>query len=247
MLTSQSNVHERAIFKRTDDPMPGGALERQIRLKTSYVWHYLNGTDNTPVRAITNNAITALMPYIENNGNIIELGSGTDFYKNLAPKGQKFLTSNLLPGFDLQLDMTRLALEDSSVDAFISLYALEHIFDYKATVAEAHRCLKPGGRYLVVVPFLYYYHAAPDDYFRFTMSALEKLFSDFSILFKIPLGNRELLSAEFYLELDVMGFNSSRASRLVKRIIGACFCAKGISSRNDVMFAASNLLLCEKK
>ncbi|MHB8981040.1 class I SAM-dependent methyltransferase [Thiobacillus sp.] len=237
----------KAVFKRTDNPMPLAELEKHFRLGKSYVWEYLRGTNNTPVRAITDKAIIALMPYLENDGQIIELGSGTDFYKNLAPKSQEFLTSNLLPGFDLQLDMTQLALDDSSVDAFISLYALEHIFDFKATITEVYRCLKPGGRYLIVNPFLYYYHAAPDDYFRFTMSALEKLFSDFNILYKTPLGNRELLTAEFYLELDVMGFSSSPASRLINRMIGTFFCAKGISSRNDMMFAASNLLLCEKR
>lgn len=238
---------KRAIFKLTDSPMPIAKLEQAIRLDKSYIWEYLKGTNNTPVRALTDKAITSLMPYLENEGQIIELGAGTDFYKNLAPANQSYLTSNLVPGFDLQLDMTNLALDDSSIDAFISLYAIEHIFDFEATIKEAYRCLKPGGRYLMVSPFLYYYHAAPDDYFRFTMSAAERLLSNFDVIYKTPLGNREILMAEFYLELDVMGFKTSASSRLFNRMIGALFCANGISSGNSTMFAASNLLLCEKK
>lgn len=237
----------KAIFKRADMSVSLPAMEKSFRLDKSYVWEYLKGTNNTPVRALTDKAVVALMPYLENDGRIIELGAGTDFYKNLAPAGQSYLTSNLAPGFDLQLDMTNLALEDSSVDAFISLYAIEHIFDFEATIKEAHRCLKSGGRYLIVSPFLYYYHAAPDDYFRFTMSALEKLLSAFNIIYKTPLGNREILMAEFYLELDVMGFKGSAVSRQINRIIGALFCAKGIVSESDTKFAAANLLLCEKK
>jgi len=238
---------ERAIFKRPTVASSFAKLEEDAKLDISYVWKYLKGTDNTPIRALTDKAILAMMPYLENPGKIIELGSGTNFYKNLVPENQCFLTSNLMPGFDLQLDMTQLSLDDSSVDAFISLYAIEHIFEFEATLKEAHRCLKPGGRYLIVSPFLYYYHAAPDDYFRFTMSAMERLLTDFNVLYKTPLGNRELLMAEFYLELDVMGFKSSSSSRLLKRLLGTLFCAKGVVSNNNTIFAASNLFLCEKR
>lgn len=238
---------ERAFFKHPAMPSSFAKLEKDAKLDISYVWKYLKGTDNTPIRAVTDKAILAMMPYLENSGKLIELGSGTNFYKNLVPESQCFLTSNLIPGFDLQLDMTQLSLDDSSVDAFISLYAIEHIFDFEATIKEVHRCLKPGGRYLVVSPFLYYYHAAPEDYFRFTISAMERLLADFNVLYKTPLGNRELLMAEFYLELDVMGFKSSSLSRFLKRLLGTLFCATGIVSNNDSIFAASNLFLCEKK
>ncbi len=237
----------KAKFKKTIDSCLLAEIENVCKLDKTYVWEYLKGTNNTPVRAITDKAIATLMPYLENQGSIIELGAGTDFYKNIAPSSQRYYTSNLLPGFDMQLDMTRLALDDSSIDAFISLYAIEHIYDYQATIKEVYRCLKSGGRYLIVSPFLYYYHAAPDDYFRFTMNALERLFEDFNILYKTPLGNRELLVAEFYLELDAMGFKTSNISRIINRIVGAIFCAKGVTGLNDMKFAASNLLLLEKR
>ncbi|WP_020485675.1 class I SAM-dependent methyltransferase [Methylomonas sp. MK1] len=237
----------RAVFKRNDILKPISDFEEIFQLDNAYVWEYLKGTNDTPIRALTDKVINALMPYLENDGKIIELGAGTDFYKSMAPVGQEYLTSNFISGFDLQLDMTNLALEDSSIDAFISLYAIEHIFDFEKTIKETYRCLKPGGRCIIVSPFLYYYHAAPDDYFRFTMSALERLFSDFNVLIKLPLGNREMLMAEFYLELDVMGFESSTVSRLMRRFIGALFCAKGISAGSDSKFAAANLILCEKK
>jgi SAM-dependent methyltransferase len=239
-------MNDRTAFKHSEIPIAQLGSRENLKLDRSYIWAYLRGTDNTPIRAVTDKAVVALMPYLQNKGVIIELGAGSDFYKNLAPADQRYMTSNLAPGFDLQLDMTNMALEDSSVEAFISLYAIEHIFDFKSTIQEVYRCLKSGGRYLLVSPFLYYYHAAPSDYFRFTMSALEQLFSSFNILYRTPLGNRELLLAEFYLELDIMGFERSAVSRFLKRMLGALFCAKGISHEGDPKFAAANLLLCEK-
>jgi ubiquinone/menaquinone biosynthesis C-methylase UbiE len=52
------------------------------------------------------------------------------------------------------------------VDAFFTAFALEHIRNYRKAFSEMERALKPGGRMLIVVPFLYYYHGAPDDYVR---------------------------------------------------------------------------------
>lgn len=237
---------DKAKFKRMPDSFLEGPIRKKFRLDWRYIWQYLKGTNNTPIRAITNRAFDCLIPYIENEGLIIELGSGTNYYKERFPSSQAFLTSNLNPGFDLELDMTKLSLDDSSVDAFISVYAIEHIYDFESTINEVYRCLKPGGRYLVVSPFLYYYHAAPDDYYRFTMSALERLFAKYKILHKASLGNRALLFSEFYLELDVMGFKGNVSRKFFMRIIGAFFCFFGVNSENDPKFSAANILLVEK-
>lgn len=237
---------DKAKFKRAPDTFLESKIHEKFRLDWRYLFQYLKGTDNTPIRALTNRAFDCLIPYIENEGLIIELGSGTNYYKERFPPSQQFLTSNLNPGFDLELDMTKLSLGDSSVDAFISIFAIEHIYDFESTVNEVYRCLKPGGRYLLVSPFLYYYHAAPDDYHRFTISALERLFSKYKILHKASLGNRALLFSEFYLELDVMGLKGNNLRKFLIRIIGAFFCFFGINSENDPIFSAANIFVFEK-
>ncbi len=67
---------------------------------------------------------------------------------------------------------TKLPFEDNTFDYHISFEVLEHIDDPFKYFSEAARVLKPGGRAIVVVPFLYRMHGGEDvdhrkDYFRY--------------------------------------------------------------------------------
>ena len=53
----------------------------------------------------------------------------------------------------------------------------EHVPEPGAFLAEASRCLRPGGRLLLTVPFAARWHYIPHDYWRFTPSGLERLLS----------------------------------------------------------------------
>jgi SAM-dependent methyltransferase len=50
-------------------------------------------------------------------------------------------------------DTTRLTFADGSFDCVFSLEVMEHVPDYKAGFREMARCLKPGGKLLLTVPF----------------------------------------------------------------------------------------------
>ncbi len=67
-----------------------------------------------------------------------------------------------------------LPIADESYDNVLLINVLEHIFEYRALLCEAARVLKPGGSIVVVVPFLFPVHPSPEDYRRFTASALIK-------------------------------------------------------------------------
>ncbi len=62
-----------------------------------------------------------------------------------------------------------LPLTDASADALLSNVVLEHLPDPEAAMKEMHRVLKPGGLLFISFPFLYPLHAAPHDYFRYTV------------------------------------------------------------------------------
>jgi SAM-dependent methyltransferase len=72
----------------------------------------------------------------------------------------------------------RWPIADDSVDAVLCTETLEHVPEPPAFLAEAGRCLKPGGRLLLTVPFAARWHYIPHDYWRFTPSGLERLLSD---------------------------------------------------------------------
>jgi len=68
---------------------------------------------------------------------------------------------------------------DDRFDGAVLDAVLEHVPDPWRLAAEAFRVLKPGGFVLVHAPFLYPYHGAPRDYFRYTDEGLRRVFADF--------------------------------------------------------------------
>ncbi|MBL9137235.1 MAG: methyltransferase domain-containing protein [Verrucomicrobiales bacterium] len=72
---------------------------------------------------------------------------GSEFLGDQIPLG------GLTPEGIRNEDITRLTFRDSSLDCIFSLDVLEHVPQYQAALSEFARCLKPGGRLLLTVPF----------------------------------------------------------------------------------------------
>jgi SAM-dependent methyltransferase len=68
----------------------------------------------------------------------------------------------------------KLEKPDSSVDAVICTQVLEHADQHEELLREIYRVLKPGGRLIVTVPFVYEEHEQPFDFRRWTSFGLEK-------------------------------------------------------------------------
>ncbi len=84
---------------------------------------------------------------------------------------------------DIVGDIHNLPFEDSSKEAILCLAVLEHVENPIKAMSELHRVLKPGGKLLIYVPFLYYYHAHEGyygDYWRFTIDTLKNFAKPFS-------------------------------------------------------------------
>jgi SAM-dependent methyltransferase len=64
---------------------------------------------------------------------------------------------------------------DSSVDLTLCTETLEHVLKTRRFLAEAARCLVPGGTLLLTIPFAARWHFIPYDYWRFTPSSLNYL------------------------------------------------------------------------
>lgn len=130
---------------------------------------------------------------------------------------------------DIVGDIHALPFGDNSIDGIFCLAVLEHIENPFTAVEEMRRVLKPRGKCLVYVPFLFYYHAEASyykDYWRFSKDALELLFKNFSAMeiqsvrgaietwFKIsPLGRYPFLAATAHLLDKLTGkINTSQVS-----------------------------------
>lgn len=76
---------------------------------------------------------------------------------------------------DVAADLnTRLGIADAQFDTILSSSVLEHIWDHSTFWDEAVRTLRPGGKIILIVPFLYWLHEEPHDYFRWTRHALQR-------------------------------------------------------------------------
>ncbi|MBP2673621.1 MAG: glycosyl transferase group 1, partial [Deltaproteobacteria bacterium] len=79
---------------------------------------------------------------------------------------------------DLFWDGKRIPLGDGSVDCVLATEFFEHIPHPERTLAEVRRVLKPEGALLFTVPFLWPLHTMPNDEFRYTPFAMERLLID---------------------------------------------------------------------
>lgn len=75
---------------------------------------------------------------------------------------------------DLFADATMLPIKEDSVDCVVLLEVLEHLEHPRRALHEIVRVLRPGGRLLLSMPFLYPIHDAPHDFQRYTRHGLER-------------------------------------------------------------------------
>lgn len=61
---------------------------------------------------------------------------------------------------------------DNTFDVVTAFHLFEHVFNAATAPAEVARVLRPGGRFLIGVPFLHEYHADPSDFIRLTDAGL---------------------------------------------------------------------------
>lgn len=69
-------------------------------------------------------------------------------------------------------------LPDASFDTIILSDVLEHLYRPQLVLQEAARLLRPGGKLILNVPFLYWLHEKPYDFFRYTRFALSRMADD---------------------------------------------------------------------
>ena len=69
-------------------------------------------------------------------------------------------------------------LPTASFDTIIFSDVMEHLYRPQHAMLEIRRLLRPGGKLLMNVPFLYWIHEQPHDFYRYTQFALERMIGD---------------------------------------------------------------------
>ena len=109
---------------------------------------------------------------------VINIGSGTT---TLDPA---FINFDYYPyeNVDVVGDVLNLPFPDNYFDAVINIVMLEHLEQPKAAIDEMRRVLKQGGVIYTVAPFIVGFHAAPDDFQRWSQRGIEVLHREFERL-----------------------------------------------------------------
>lgn len=120
-------------------------------------------------------AYASLAPLIDRycRGVVLDAGAGRLAWRSLLSRSAQLYISTdyrrTHPDILVVCDIVAgLPFASDSIDTVFCCSVLEHIEDPAAGMSEFSRILKPGGRLILSVPFLYYLHGAPADFFRFT-------------------------------------------------------------------------------
>ena len=81
------------------------------------------------------------------------------------------------PAADIEGSVEALPVDDGSFDLVLCTQVLEHVEDPGQAVRELYRVTAAGGRVLASTHGVQVYHPSPADYWRWTHSGLERLFT----------------------------------------------------------------------
>lgn len=116
------------------------------------------------------------------DGDLLDVGCGRKPYRELF-KVKSYIGLDIEnPGHshenedvDVFYDGKTFPFPDNSFDSILCNQVLEHVFNPDEFLSEIHRCLKPGGQFLLTVPFVWDEHEQPYDFARYSSFGLRHL------------------------------------------------------------------------
>ncbi len=162
-----------------------------------------------------------------NCSNILDIGKSTrDFFDIFSAEQITTLDINQFEDYPDIIDdiCDPFHLQDDQYDGLVCLSVIEHVYDPQAAVDTLYRCLQPGGKVFVHVPFMFRYHAPGDlyfqDYYRFTRDGLAWLFRDFDDITLYPVRGRlsSALNLQRYWKRRIEKRFGHKVNRFVDRI-----------------------------
>jgi len=138
------------------------------------------------VDALTRALVESLAAVVNPPGPVLEIGSlqvQGEAVGDLRPifPGKEYIGCDMQagPGVDRVERLEGLSFPDGWAGTVLCLNVFEHAWDFRRGAEEICRVTASGGAALVVTLFEFHLHAYPEDYWRFTPRALERLFDGF--------------------------------------------------------------------
>jgi len=153
-----------------------------------------------------NKQIAQSLPY---KGRVIDFGCGTAPYKeDILKVADEYIGvdwENSLhdqTNVDIFADLCKkLPFDDEYADTVITFQVMEHLPEPNFFLSECYRILKPRGMLFITIPFMWYIHEAPYDYYRYTRYGLEY------ILKKTGFKEIEIIENTGFWQMWILKFN----------------------------------------
>lgn len=135
---------------------------------------------NWLIKKLVNDKVRAHLH--ELRGIVVDLGCGTRPYEqDILKYADHYIGvdwNNTLHGLhaDVAADVSKpLPFKDGVADAIVAFEVLEHVAEPGMMLAESFRTLRSGGHLMLSVPFQWWLHESPWDFYRYTCHGLEYL------------------------------------------------------------------------
>lgn len=160
-------------------------------------------------------------------GRLLDAGCGVKpyslIYDALVEESIGVDTENCIhdnSNIDVFASLDNLPFKNDEFDVVLCTNVLEHVSDFNKSVSELIRVLKPNGKLVISIPFLYPIHEAPYDFQRLTKFGFLRLITqnDLKILTFFPLGGPVLL-AIVWTFLGVNRFLHGRVGKKLSAIL----------------------------
>lgn len=187
-------------------------------------------------------AISELSTHI--HGHLLDVGCGTKPYRSL-------FEVESYRGLDIDSSITRergiaddlydgtlFPYQNETFDSALCNQVLEHVFNPDRFLTEIYRVLKPGGKLLLTVPFVWDEHEQPFDYARYSSFGLKALLEKNG--FKII--SHQKLAADATILFQLTNAYLFKLSQRWPRLVKQLFTATVMATVNILGLVAGKLL-----